>query len=58
MMAIIQKVIKHIFRGWSDVGHQVHPRMKILPPIFWVLLAYAILFAILFQIGKYVINLF
>jgi hypothetical protein len=49
----INKLLKHIFRGWEDEPGYTHPRLKILPPFLLELLAYLIGLAILYQIGAY-----
>jgi len=54
----IKTVLTYIFRGWEDEPGYIYPRMKILPPFFYKLLAIAGGLSILYQLGVYLWNLF
>jgi len=49
----LKKIVAYIFRSWEDEPGYPHPRLKILPPFFFELIAYLIALAILYQIGAY-----
>ena len=50
----IKKIVAYIFRSWEDERKftgLTHPRIKILPPFLWELLAYSMGLAFLCYIG-------
>jgi len=49
----LKKIVAYIFRSWDDEPDYTHPRLKILPPFFFELIAYLIALAILYKIGLY-----
>jgi len=49
----IKKIVAYIFRGWDNEPAPPHPRLRILPPFFFEVIAYLIGLAILYQIGVY-----
>jgi len=49
----LKKIVAYIFRSWEDEPGYTHPRLKILPPFFFELIAYLIALAILYQTGAY-----
>jgi len=49
----LKKIVAYIFRSWEDEPGYTHPRLKILPPFFFELIAYLIVLAILYQIRAY-----
>jgi hypothetical protein len=49
----LKKIVAYIFRSWEDEPGYTHPRLKILPPFFFKLLASLIGLSILYQIGAY-----
>jgi len=49
----VEMIGAYIFRSWEDEPEPTHPRLKILPPFFFELLAYLIGLFILYQIGVY-----
>jgi len=49
----LKKIVAYIFRSWEDEPGSTHPRLKILPPFFFELIAYLIALAILYKIGLY-----
>jgi hypothetical protein len=53
----LKKIVAYIFRSWEDEPEPTHPRLKILPPFFFELLAYLIGLSILYQIGAYLYGL-
>ncbi|MBL0309799.1 MAG: hypothetical protein IPP77_09045 [Bacteroidetes bacterium] len=48
---MLKRIWGHITRGWDEEPYS-HPRMKLLPPIIWEILAYAIGASILYELGK------
>jgi len=38
----LKKIVAYIFRSWEDEPGYTHPRLKILAPFFFELLAYLI----------------
>jgi len=49
----LKKIVAYIFRSWEDEPGYTHPRLKILPPFFFELLAYLIVLAILYLNESY-----
>jgi len=49
----LKKIVAYIFRSWENEPGYTHPRLKILPPFFFELIAYLIGLAILYWIGSY-----
>jgi len=49
----IKKIVAYIFRSWDDEPGYTYPRLKILPPFLFELLAYLIGLSILYQVGAY-----
>jgi len=49
----LKKIVAYISRSWEDEPGYTHPRLKILPPFFFELLAYLIGLSILYQIVAY-----
>jgi|GEM_PF-2774909 len=55
---MIDKLWKYITRTWNDVDQKgIHPRVKFLPPIFWDLLAAAIIIGLLVQAIDYILTI-
>lgn len=50
----MKKIVKYIFRGWENESINVHPKLKILPPILFDLLAFTIAIGILVNVIKWV----
>jgi len=53
MREVLKKIVNHIFRSWEDEPDLPHPALRILPPIFFELIAYLIALAILYKISLY-----
>jgi len=53
----LKKIAAYIFRSWEDEPGYIHPRLKLLPPFFYELLAYLIGLVILYRIGVYLWNI-
>jgi len=49
----LKKIVAYIFRSWDEEPGYTDPRLKILPPFFFELIAYLIGLSILYQIGLY-----
>jgi hypothetical protein len=49
----LKNIVDYIFRSWEDEPGYTHPRLKILPPFFFEIIAYLIGLSILYQIGAY-----
>jgi hypothetical protein len=53
----LKKIGAYIFRSWEDEPSYTHPGLKILPPIFYELIAYLIGLSILYKLGAYLWSL-
>jgi hypothetical protein len=52
---MIEKIKNYIFRSWEEEPGYTPKRFKILPPIFYEILAYMLVVFILYEILKYII---
>lgn len=52
----IKKIVAYIFRSWDNEPEPPHPRLKILPPFLFELLAYLLGIVILYQLVVYLWN--
>jgi hypothetical protein len=49
----LKKIVAYIFRSWEDEPGYTDPRLKIIPPFFFEIIAYLIALAILYKISLY-----
>jgi len=56
-MKLLKRIVTHITRSWEDESERPHPRMRILPPFFFDLLGYGLVFTILYHLFQYLYSL-
>jgi len=49
----LKNIVAYIFRSWEDEPNYPHPKMRLIPPFFFELIAYLIALAILYKIILY-----
>jgi hypothetical protein len=49
------KVIAYIFRSWDKEPGNIHPKLKILPPIFYEITAYLLALSLLYKLVVYLL---
>jgi hypothetical protein len=54
---MIKKILKYIFRGWKNETSSAHSKLKILPPIFFDLMAILILLSVIIALIKWAFNI-
>lgn len=54
----LKQAYKYITRGWNDeASGAIHPRVEIIPPIFFDVFRWSLIFAIVYKIVEYLFGL-
>lgn len=53
MKKYLIKIKQYVFRSWEDEPGNIHPQLRILPPILFDILSVLILIVIIFLIVDY-----